>query len=249
MNAFVELIKKIGIFMIAAQAVIHFAPGQKYEKYIKLIVGVMVLLQFLMPVYRMLSNTSLEESDWNKLISDALTEDVPGEIAGSEYIADTVINQLEEEIKFRLNQELGGENYTVTGVKVSMRTAEAQDGNGIKQYELERVRVVVRRTYSIDTGNAEDSIPENRSGIDGVNETDEIHKIGKVQIQKIDVTPNDMETQNKEAEAAKKDEGSASPDRKKEKEAEFRERFCSVLGMEEKHMEVSVYGAIDESDG
>ena len=37
MNELVETIKKIGIFMIAAQAVLHFAPGQKYEKYIKLI--------------------------------------------------------------------------------------------------------------------------------------------------------------------------------------------------------------------
>ena len=46
MSALIELIKRIGIFMIAAQAVLHFTPGQKYEKYIKLIVGMMVLLQF-----------------------------------------------------------------------------------------------------------------------------------------------------------------------------------------------------------
>lgn len=277
MNAFVELIKKIGIFMIAAQAVIHFAPGQKYEKYIKLIVGIMILLQFLTPVYRMLSKTALEESDWSKLISDALEEDAAGETAGSEFIADTVINQLEEEIKFRLNQELNGENYTITGVKVSMRTSEAQEGNGITQYELERVRVVVRRTYAggggsdaIGSGAGTDYINRtNRiDGTNGMSETDEIngpdgingteetdktegiHKIDKIQIQEINVALDDIEIQNGEEEREKeKDKGSASVDRNVEKEAEFRERFCSILGMEEKHMEVSVYGAVDESDG
>ena len=44
MGVLVDVIKKIGIFMLAAQAVIHFAPGQKYEKYIKLIVGILILV-------------------------------------------------------------------------------------------------------------------------------------------------------------------------------------------------------------
>ena len=62
MSALIELIKRIGIFMIAAQAVLHFTPGQKYEKYIKLIVGMMVLLQFVMPLRSILNGT---EIDWN----------------------------------------------------------------------------------------------------------------------------------------------------------------------------------------
>lgn len=38
-----ENIKEIGVFMIAAQAVIHFSPGRQYEKYIKLVSSVIIL--------------------------------------------------------------------------------------------------------------------------------------------------------------------------------------------------------------
>ena len=44
-----ENIRQIGIFMIVAQTVIHFAAGQKYEKYLKIIAGVIILLQFISP--------------------------------------------------------------------------------------------------------------------------------------------------------------------------------------------------------
>ena len=54
MGVLVDVIKKIGIFMLAAQAVIHFAPGQKYEKYIKLIVGILILVQFIIPINKLL---------------------------------------------------------------------------------------------------------------------------------------------------------------------------------------------------
>ena len=44
-----ENIRQIGLFMIAAQAVIHFAPGRQYEKYIKFVSSVIILLLFLKP--------------------------------------------------------------------------------------------------------------------------------------------------------------------------------------------------------
>ena len=47
-----DTIREIGIFMIAAQAVVHFAPGRQYEKYIKSVSGIIILLLFLQPVLR-----------------------------------------------------------------------------------------------------------------------------------------------------------------------------------------------------
>ena len=41
-----DTIREIGIFMIAAQAVVHFAPGRQYEKYIKSVSGIIILLLF-----------------------------------------------------------------------------------------------------------------------------------------------------------------------------------------------------------
>lgn len=47
---FFQKVKQIGIFMICAQAILHFKPSAKYEKYIKLLISVMVLVQLLVPV-------------------------------------------------------------------------------------------------------------------------------------------------------------------------------------------------------
>ena len=48
-----DTLREIGIFMIAAQAVIHFAPGKQYGKYIKSLSGIIILLLFLKPVLQL----------------------------------------------------------------------------------------------------------------------------------------------------------------------------------------------------
>ncbi len=57
MQSFMEAIVRMGIFMICAQVLIHFRPNGSYEKYIKLLVGAMVLVQIFFPVM----NLFLEE--------------------------------------------------------------------------------------------------------------------------------------------------------------------------------------------
>lgn len=225
MSAFVELIKKIGIFMIAAQAVIHFAPAQKYEKYIRMIVGVMILLQFLIPVYQIFTKTTWEAPDWNVLTENGLAESVPELNTVSNSMMFSVVDQMQEEIKSKLNREIEEENYHVVSVNVNMQTTENAEEYGGKQYVLDSVRVVVRRTYSIGSEAAQNNMD----------------KIEKVQIQKIDVT---LDGQNIRG---KTDSTETELTEKQEQEEAFRRRFCSVLGMEEKYMEVSVYGTVDES--
>lgn len=40
----------LGIFIICAQAVVHFSPSQTYTKYLKLLLSIMVLVQLLQPL-------------------------------------------------------------------------------------------------------------------------------------------------------------------------------------------------------
>ena len=49
-NVFFQTICRVGIFMICAQAIIHFRPQEAYEKYLKLLVSIMVLIQLFLPV-------------------------------------------------------------------------------------------------------------------------------------------------------------------------------------------------------
>ena len=57
-------IRQMGVFMICAQALIYFKPKGSYEKYLKLLVSAMILVQLLGPVAALLSGKegqSLEE--------------------------------------------------------------------------------------------------------------------------------------------------------------------------------------------
>ena len=53
---FFEVIKRVGIFIICAQTIQHFKPGEQYEKYIKLLIGFMVLVQMVNPVLNYLQD-------------------------------------------------------------------------------------------------------------------------------------------------------------------------------------------------
>jgi len=53
-DEWVQSIKTMSIFLICAQTLIHFKPKGAYEKYIKLLVSIMLLVQLLEPIGNML---------------------------------------------------------------------------------------------------------------------------------------------------------------------------------------------------
>ena len=56
-----RVIGQAGIFLICAQTVVHFRPKESYDKYLKLLLSVMLLLQLLQPVLSALGG----DEDWN----------------------------------------------------------------------------------------------------------------------------------------------------------------------------------------
>ncbi len=223
MNALVELIKKIGIFMIAAQAVIHFAPDIKYAKYMKLIVGILVLLQFLSPVYKIVSGM---EADWGKQLSDLEHEfdayGISENLSYSYSATEAVTESVEQEIKYRLNNYLSSENlekkHVITNVIVELEKP-AGNSESTAEYTINRIKVVVWE-HTEDAAGEEHAPDADITG--GKNN---IERIEKIQVDKIGITENGSEEKENEA------------------TDNLRKRFCSVLGMEEKYMEVVVYEA------
>ena len=47
---FLNLLKQTCIFMLAGQMILHFVPASQYEKYVKLMLGLMVLSQIAVPI-------------------------------------------------------------------------------------------------------------------------------------------------------------------------------------------------------
>lgn len=237
MNSLVELISKIGIFMIAGQAVIHFAPEQKYAKYIKLIVALMILLQFLTPIYKLLGGNENElfeqlskmeedlngglyiqtmEDDWNENL-------INGQIADSGTLNESIIKNMEKEIKSKLNNEISGEGCSVIKVSVDINASNELNNSSYKSYELNKIHAVVRIHDRFENVYDNNSI-----------------KVEKITVQKVTSDEDDMQ----------EDELDGRPDKitstdEQEIKGQLRERFCNVLGIEEECMEVSIYGTVE----
>lgn len=162
-----DAIRQIGVFMIAAQAVVHFAPGRQYEKYIKSVSGIIILLLFLKPVFQ-LAGTAWEEPQllwekWEKLtdMPDFSDEIQAGDVSGE------VVGRMEAEVKDQLNRELETDAYYVSRVTIRfVQKPGAEEGTLLPQVEIllreragaeESVRIGIEE---IVVGQPQESVPD-----------------------------------------------------------------------------------------
>lgn len=116
-------IREIGIFMILSQAVVHFSPGRQYEKYIKTVSGVIILLLFLRPFVQMAGGQWQNPSTvLDRLEEGAGTQDLSSlsSKAQPNGVEDRVKRCMEEEIATRLNRELAGDPCSVKRVSLTV---------------------------------------------------------------------------------------------------------------------------------
>lgn len=145
-----ETLKEIGIFIVIAQAVLYFVPGEHYTKYVKVIVGIIMIAKLSQPILNLAFS-----GDWEEILEQSL------EFAGqAEYGADSLTAEdtaansenaiyqgIEEELIRRL-RENPAEGYQVqtvrletdetgTAQKLSITVAawESADGNGLVKIE------------------------------------------------------------------------------------------------------------------
>lgn len=101
-----QTICRIGIFMICAQAIIHFRPREAYEKYLKLLVGVMVLIQLFLPVGSFLLGGGMEQTlEGLELFRTQLEQEMETAAREAEE-ADKLLEQMTlEEIRKRVEEQ------------------------------------------------------------------------------------------------------------------------------------------------
>lgn len=97
-SGFVKAICQVGTFMICAQAIVHFRPKASYEKYLKMLVSAMILIQLLISVGEIFTTegekelaeraewfaNSLEESMQNASLNFLPEEDLTLDIMGED---------------------------------------------------------------------------------------------------------------------------------------------------------------------
>ena len=125
-----NLIGQIGVFMICAQAVVHFKPKEAYGKYLRLLLGLMVLVQIFSPVYGLLfgeEGMSLTENIWK--FQEEMEESM-GAAAESSAISGLQLEDMSlkmlQEIWEQNGAELNGGNDGSVVMKEGNNGAESQ---------------------------------------------------------------------------------------------------------------------------
>lgn len=101
-----QTICRIGIFMICAQAIVHFRPRETYEKYLKLLVSVMILIQLFLPVGSFLLGGGMEQTLEGLELFQAQLEQEMETAAREAEAAEKLLEQMTlEEVRKRMEEQ------------------------------------------------------------------------------------------------------------------------------------------------
>ncbi len=218
-------IRQIGIFMIVAQTVIHFAAGQKYEKYLKIIAGVIILLQFISP-FMSSSGDILARCQEEMRIAAEQAERQSSMWQEEDYAfnhADSVaLKKVEEEMKSRLNDVIDGREYYIEKLSIELEQAGQKSvfetEQGTDEWEFRCVSIVLRREAKDADVNQERS---------------QVQNIEPIEIEEIVVG------EEKKADTECKSIPDAAQDAVMR---EYRQIFAQTLGIAEDRVEVAYGG-------
>lgn len=145
-NVFFQTICRVGIFMICAQAIIHFRPQEAYEKYLKLLVSIMVLIQLFLPVGSFLLGGGGQEAA-------ELLEQFKGELEQNMEEAQRRAAEAEAVLERMTLEELRRqlEEQRVQGGEAGER---GEDGYGTGTIGVKEVEVDVEPVEPISVGEA-----------------------------------------------------------------------------------------------
>jgi len=153
----ISIIKNICIFMIIAQAVLFFVPDGAYMKYVRILVGIFIILRITEPLFGFLMDEDREEEmkerirEWEAGIEyesyDLEIEDGSmGIYSGIEEELKEKLDQCESDYqvkKVELVKDLSGDNMEVVVTVSPKQEVNAVSGENIKNIERIQIAPVV----------------------------------------------------------------------------------------------------------
>lgn len=129
LHSFFQAICRVGIFMICAQAILHFRAKEAYEKYLKLLVSTMILIQLLLPIGNLLAGKGGLQAE---SVLEEFRAELEREMRAAEEnaaAADAILEQMTlEEIRNYAEQPSG-------------EAEQGQEGRG-DQIEVEEIKPI-----------------------------------------------------------------------------------------------------------
>ena len=123
-SVFLELVKRVGIFMIIGQTILHFGISRTYEKYIKLVVSFMIAAQIVFAFGAYLKKEDGALGIWSQQEYYAKWDDSMEKMTEALY-------QRQEELKEGLRVKIEEEKT---------KTVKKQE-EGIDKIEIETIRI------------------------------------------------------------------------------------------------------------
>lgn len=97
----IEIIKEIGIFIVIAQSVLYFVPGQTYAKYVKVIIGIIMIAKMTQPILTLITG-----EEWEKIMEQTAVIGDTQEFDTAKFFTEnsqnTILFGIEEELENRL---------------------------------------------------------------------------------------------------------------------------------------------------
>ena len=129
-------IREVGVFIVIAQAILFFVPGESYIKYVKVIVGMIMIVKIAQPVLSLVT-----DGEWESIVEQAaLDSEKYGFGTQHPEITDVssgIYTEIEKELRRKLKEETP-EGYEVSdvelrgkGIVITMAGKEAEP----KSYE------------------------------------------------------------------------------------------------------------------
>ena len=127
------IMKRASIFMILAQAIVHFRPSPAYEKYFKFLTGIMTLVILALPVMELLHSgisTQYEESLilYQQKLKEASGLEISEELSPCMSCQETQENKIKSKLNNYKQKELS--DYEVKEV---ILMADAEEGEPLIQ--------------------------------------------------------------------------------------------------------------------
>lgn len=114
-----EIMKRASIFMILAQTIIYFRPQESYEKYLRLLIHLMLIVVLFFPVVELLNHSAGDRMQSSlaayTIQMEQLMNGMDMEILPQD---DAYLSTIQEEVKIRLNNYSEQTGYVVESAKI-----------------------------------------------------------------------------------------------------------------------------------
>ena len=131
------VMKRASIFMVLAQAVIHFRPNPSYEKYFRFLVGIMTVVILAVPMMELTrSGIDAQYEESLKAYERKIEEALSSQPVDALIPRDLYLSEMEEEIKTKINNYTKQKGYSVNTVTIAWE----EEGDVLSGLQIALVR-------------------------------------------------------------------------------------------------------------